>query len=243
MGTAVYLFAVFLAAGFLQTVTGFGYGLVAAPLLALVLDIKDTVMLTMLTAVISVLLLMRGVRNQGSFAELTVLLPASLVGGAAGAAVMAVISGTGLKLLIGLVLLLVSGLMWRGAGLPIRRTRLGDALLGVVNGFLGTTTSINGPLLVLYCLNASEDKNLFRGLMTRYFLIIDPATVLFWLLAGVLKPGNLWLPTLEAIPALILGLMLGERLFRRLNAETFRKIALSVVFAGSLMIIQSALAG
>jgi len=243
MGTAAYLFAVFVAAGFLQTVTGFGYGLVAAPLLALVLDIKDTVMLTLLTGVISIVLLMRDVRGKGSYAELSVLLPASLAGAAAGTAVMASIGGPGLKLLIGLVLLASTCLMWRGTGLPLRRSGPGDVLIGLVNGFLGTTTSINGPLLVLYFLNAQGDKNLFRGLMTRYFLILDPAIILFWFLAGVLKPGDLWLYTLEAVPALFLGFTLGERLFKRLNPVTFRKLALAVVLAGSLMVIHSALAG
>jgi len=53
--------------------------------------------------------------------------------------------------------------------------------------------------------------------------------------------GELWVHALVAIPALYLGFVLGEKLFHRINAETFRKASLIMVFASSLAIIVSAL--
>ncbi len=38
----LYIFSVFILSGFLQTVTGFGYAIITAPLLALVLEAKET---------------------------------------------------------------------------------------------------------------------------------------------------------------------------------------------------------
>jgi len=45
-----YVFLVILLSSFLQTTTGFGYAIITAPLLSLVLSAKETVMLVMLTA-------------------------------------------------------------------------------------------------------------------------------------------------------------------------------------------------
>lgn len=62
-----YVFFVFVLSSFMQTVTGFGYAIITAPLLALVLDAKETVMLVMLTGLISRFFLIRKIQNQGIF--------------------------------------------------------------------------------------------------------------------------------------------------------------------------------
>ena len=54
MLVGLYVFMVFILSSFMQTATGFGYAIITAPLLALVLEPKETVMVTMLTGLISV---------------------------------------------------------------------------------------------------------------------------------------------------------------------------------------------
>ena len=235
----IYLFFVFVTAAFLQTVTGFGYALVTAPLLALVLDIKDTVMLTMLTGFISTLFLLQEVKGQGSYSDVLPLISSSLVGALFGAYAMVLISSEWLKLFIGVVVMLSACSMFMKYELPIKHNKLTEGIIGTINGFLGTTTSVNGPLLVLYYLNSSENKAVFRGILTRYFLVVSLPMIAMAYFAGTLHIEALWLYTIEAIPALYLGTLLGEKLFRYIKAETFRKIALIVVFVGSIMIIGS----
>ncbi len=237
MLVGIYLFFVFMAAGFIQTVTGFGFAVVAAPLLALVIDVKDTVMLTMLTSAISMLFLLRAVRGHGSYSDVLPIIMASLAGAACGGYVMATASNDWVKLFIGVVLMLISIAMWMNYSLPIRHSRLTDGIIGSISGFLGTTTSINGPILVFYYLDSSENRAIFRAMLTRYFLVVDPATVLILYFTGTLKTGNLWLYTCEAVPALYLGFLLGEKLFHRINAETFKRIALTVVFGASVLFV------
>jgi len=66
-----------------------------------------------------------------------------------------------------------------------------------LSGFLDTTTSINGPPIILYYLNsnAEENKCVFGGNLTRYFLLINIASIIISYFAGTLKIGDLWLQT------------------------------------------------
>jgi uncharacterized membrane protein YfcA len=239
----LYVFAVFILSSFLQTATGFGYAIITAPLLALVLEPKETVMLTMLTGLIVRLLMMRSTKNSGSFKAIAPLITASIVGAIPGAYVMTIISNDALKLFIGLVLLIAATALWKNYRLPIRQSRCAESIVGCLSGFLATTTSINGPPVVLYYLNSNvgENKNVFRGNLTRYFLLINIASIIISFLAGTLIVDSLWRQTLLALPALWIGFFLGEKFFHRINAVTFKKVSLCMVFASSLAIVGAAL--
>lgn len=239
-----YIFCVFILSSFLQTVTGFGYAIITAPLLALVLGAKETVMLVMLTGLIIRLFLARATRNQGSFKAIFFVVTASVVGAIPGAYVMTQISNEGLKLFIGLLLLLFTGFLWKNFSLPFRHNKAIEALIGLVSGFLSTTTGINGPPIVLYYLNANAEANRveFRANLTRYFLLINIASIIFSTIAGTLKLGELWLYTLLAIPALAIGFYAGEKMFHRISAAALRKSSLVMVLFSSLAMIWSVVA-
>lgn len=243
MLTEIYIFAVLILASFLQTATGFGYAIITAPLLAMVLGSKETVMITMLTGLISRLFMMRATKNDGSFKAIFPLITASVVGAIPGAYVMTIISNDVLKIFIGLVLLIAATVLWKNYRLSISQYRFAETIVGGLSGFLATTTSINGPPIILYYLNsrAEENKSVFRGNLTRYFLLINMASIVISYFAGTLKIKELWFQTLLSIPALYIGFYLGEKFFHRINAETFRRVALVMVFVSSLVLIGATL--
>jgi len=241
--TEVYIFSVFILSSFLQTVTGFGYAIITAPLLALVLGAKETVMLVMLTGLIIRLFLIRATRNHGSFKTILPLITASVIGAIPGAYVMTIISNEGLKLFIAVFLLAVTIALWKNYTLPFTHNRIVESLVGFTSGFLATTTSINGPPVVLYYLNskAEENKIEFRANLTRYFLLINIASIIISYIAGTLNIGELWLHTLLSIPALYIGFYIGEKMFNRISATALRTGSLFMVLISSLTIIWSVL--
>lgn len=241
--TEVYIFAVFILSSFLQTATGFGYAIITAPLLALVLEPKETVMLTMLTGLLIRLLMMRTTKHDGSFKAIMPLITASVIGAVPGAYFMTKIGNDSLKVFIGTVLLLAAVALWRKCHLPIKHSKLAEFLIGGLSGFLATTTSINGPPVILYYLNskAEENKNVFRGNLTRYFLLINIASIVISFFSGTLKIDALWVQVLVSIPALAIGFYLGEMFFHRINAETFRKASLIMVAVSSIVLMSATL--
>ena len=239
MLVGLYTFMVFILSSFLQTATGFGYAIITAPLLALVLDPKETVMITMLTGLIIRLMMMKTTHNEGSFKAISPLIMASILGAIPGAYCMSIVSGELLKLFMGIVLLLFTLLLWKNYHITIQNQTFAKAIAGSISGFLATTTSINGPPIILYYLNAKaeENKNVLRGNLTRYFLLINIASIIISYIAGTLNMGELWLSILLSIPALYIGFYLGEKFFHRINAAIFKKISLGMVFVSSLALI------
>lgn len=241
--TEIYVFTVLVLSSFLQTATGFGYAIITAPLLALVLGPKDTVMLTMLTGLIIRLLMMKATKQDGSFTAIAPLITASVIGAIPGAYIMTMISNDGLKMFIGSVLLLAAAALWKNYQLPLKQNKLTEAIVGGVSGFLATTTSINGPPVIIYYLNskAEENKSVFRGNLTRYFLLINIASIVISFLVGTLKINELWFLILVSMPALYIGFYLGEMFFHRINGATFRKASLIMVVISSIALIGATL--
>lgn len=239
----LYIFIVFILSSFLQTVTGFGYAIITAPLLALVLDPKETVMMTMLTGLIIRLMMIKTTRNDGSFKAISPLIMASIIGAIPGAYCMTVMSGEFLKLFMGSLLLIFTSILWRNYHFPIKNHTFAKIIAGYISGFLATTTSINGPPIILYYLNAKaeENKSVLRGNLTRYFLLINIASIIISYIAGTLKIEELWLSVLISIPALAIGFYVGEKFFHCINPEIFKKIALVMVFVSSIVLIYKAI--
>ena len=239
----LYIFAVFILSSFLQTSTGFGYAIITAPLLALVLEPKETIMLTMFTGLIIRIMMLKTTRNDGSYKTISPLVIASIFGAIPGAYCMSIISNESLKIFIGAILFVFTFLLWKNYRLPIKNSTFTKTVAGFLSGFLATTTSINGPPIILYYLSTNEEnnKNVLRGNLTRYFLLINIASIIISYFAGTFKLEDLWLQTLRAIPPLYLGFYLGEKFFHQINIEIFKKMALLLVFVCSILLMGSTL--
>ena len=238
---ALAIFAVIFFSSFLQTITGFGYALSAAPLLALILGPKDAIMFVLFTGILTKLTLLCRVWHQSSFSAISLLFAASLVGALPGAYVLKIVSNDTLKLAIGLALLIITFAMARDFRVTIRKPRLAKAVVGVVSGFLATTTSLSGPPVVMYYLNEQTDKEKVRANLTRYFILSNAASLVLSYFFGTLNLELLAANTLICLPAIVMGVMLGEKLFAKFNADTFKKLALAVITGSAIVSILSGL--
>lgn len=238
---ALAIFSIILFASFLQTITGFGYALAATPLLALVMNPKDAIMFVLFTGIITKLALLYRVWRQSSFAAISLLFTASLAGALPGAYILKLISNNTLKLAIGFVLIIITVAMVRDFRIIIRRPRLAQSLVGVISGFLATTTSLSGPPVVMYYLNEQTEKEKVRANLTRYFILSNASSLLISYFFGTLNPATLAANTVLCLPAILLGVWLGEKLFACFNAATFRKLALAIIAVSALVSIISGL--
>lgn len=235
------IFAVIFFSSFLQTITGFGYALSAAPLLALILGPKDAVMFVLFTGIITKLTLLCRLWHQSSFSAISLLFAASLAGALPGAYVLKIVSNDTLKLAIGLMLIVITFAMARDFRVTIREPRLAQTIVGVISGFLATTTSLSGPPVVMYYLNEQLNKETIRANLTRYFILSNAASLVLSYFFGTLKPELLAANTLICLPAIVLGVGLGEKLFTKFNADIFKKLALAVIAASAVISIFSGL--
>lgn len=241
----LYFFVIMIVSAFLQTVTGFGFAIMTAPLLALVLGAKLTIMITLVASLlVKIIILVRnGGADSGSFKDIWLLMVASLIAGIPGAYLLKVINNEALKLFIGVVLLITGVIMWRNVKVKIKRDNLAKVITGAISGFLGATTSVNGPPIVIYFVNAGAEsnKNSFRGNLTRYFLLSNAASLVYAAFLGVFKFSEVSWYMLLSLPALLIGYLIGNKVFYKIDAKTFKQLTLSMIFISSVMLIGTTL--
>jgi len=144
--------AAVLVGGACHAATGFGFALVAAPLMAAALAPEEAItMLLLLGILVSVLtLLTEGRRPQPLWDDSGQILAWGSAGALAGAFVLAQLSTVALQLVVTLSVLaaLITSRTLRKGSDPFRRVWVA----GLAAGALTTTTSANGPPLLLHLL-------------------------------------------------------------------------------------------
>ena len=239
--TALYVAAVVLLAGVVQTITGFGFALVAAPLLTLAITAKEAVLFILFIGIIVKGYAITKTWREGAFARILLLFAASVAGALPGAYVLRTVSDDALKILIGLALMAATLAMYANHTVIIRRHRLAQSLVGLASGFLGATTSLSGPPVVLYMINEGQDKITMRADLARYFFLGNAMTLVIAGLTGTSLTGELVWYAVASLPAVGLGWWLGQKIFLRVDAGLFRRIALAVISVSGLVTLGAGL--
>lgn len=237
MLTLLYVFTVVMLASLLQALTGFGFALLATPLLTLVLPIREVVMLVLVTSTLVIAVMVCRNWRQGKFSRLYIILTASIVGMVPGIYALRVINDQVLKSIIGVVLI-ISALATAGSTPGSLRCRgMAKTAAGLLSGFLGITTGLNGPPVVLYMMSETRDKELVRANLACFFLTSNCAAVLLAYSSGLLHPGDIAVNVTVAIPAIVIGYWLGNKIFAIIDFPTLRQIGLTLVlFSGVVML-------
>ena len=102
-------------------------------------------------------------------------------------------------------------------------------------GTLATTVGVNGPPMVMYLLRAGADQHQMRDTMAATFLLYTPLVIVALIVGGRLGLGDVGPAELVALLSLVvIGRPLGRAVFLRLDAGTFRWVALALsVLAGA----------
>ena len=113
---------------------------------------------------------------------------------------------------------------------------------GAVSGVLRASTSMGGPPAVLYLLGAERDVEAFRGTILAFFLPMSLVTIVGLAAVGRVTPDVLRTSGI-ALPALVVGLVLGAWLRYRVREELFRLLVLLFLILTSISVIISASLG
>ena len=163
---------------------------------------------------------------------------ASFIGMPFGLAAFVLVSETGLRVVLGVVVLVSAVMLLRGFQIHDEKHRL-DWVLGVVSGFLSTSTSTNGPPLVFVMQARRIDPAVFRATINTVFSLVNIVAVVMFAVAGKVNTQNLG-GVFVAIPALFLALRIGYYFRKRITAEHFRSLVIFLMFLSAGSVIVSA---
>ncbi len=227
----------FALAGVVQGCTGFGLGLVAAPCLLLVLDPVAMVPTVLLLSTLNTLVVAGDARKHIRFGLVTPMALGGLVGFPIGVYALTAIDADTLKLYTGIFVTLAALALLSGWRLPLR-TRMRTLFpVGMVGGFLGGSTSMGGPPVILFLSNQGTPKDTFRASIACYFFLVN-TFVLGWLAYSGIITQAIALRAALFLPTMLLGTYLGIRLAGHVPEALFRKaVMIGIALVGVVLLI------
>jgi uncharacterized protein len=228
-------------ASFVGAVSGFGFALLIVPPLSALVGVKEAIVLAnVLGASHSTAMFVR-LRRAAHWPMVGVLAAAGFVGMPLGLFVLEVTSVRVLQVILGLTIAAATVLLLRGTDL-FPRGRLGDAVVGFVSGVLNTSTSMNGPPVVLHLQSRGLDQAAFRGTLAAFFVITNILTIALYAVGGRLD-GDVGARYLVGLPGLAAGWLLGNAAASRLPQRAFRSMVVGILFASAAVVLARAALG
>jgi hypothetical protein len=214
-------------------VTGFGSAILLSPLFSNFLPPKDVVVLIILLE--SLINLVFAAKENVKF-SLGETYAGAFIGIAAGIVLFGLISQKIAGLIIGISMGTLSLLMLAGVSFEVRSEKVLFLSAGLISGFMGVLTGVNGPQIVLALTNQGYNAGFVRIFIITYLIVIDSIILLAFVLSGYLKPDTLLIFLILA-PFVLASYIIGKRIVWGMGSEKLRKVILSVVFVSSIFLI------
>jgi len=204
--------------------TGFGAALIAAPFMLLAgFSVEDVVIINLVAAVVTRIGVSLRLWRHINWRRVALLVTGSLPGAWLGAPPVLAFPEHALKRIVGIVVVLCGlGMAAARSQQPYMPSTRAQVAAGFVSGYLSTTTSLNGPPIVLLLAHAGLPPLLFIADLAAYFTLTNALSLLILLSRGPVPADILWpdLPVLVATA--MVGNFLGLRIAGTLPARGFR---------------------
>ncbi len=225
-------------ASFAQSLSGFGFSLLAVPLMTLVISPRDAVVVATIIGTISTSSQSFLDRKHLDRAIAARLVVASYVGMPFGLAAFVFVSETGLRIVLGIVVVTAAVLLMRGFRLK-EESRHFDWLFGMVSGFLSTSTSTNGPPLVFLMQARRLSPETFRATINTVFAIVNIGALAMFIAAGKVNANNL-AGVAVALPSLGVAIALGYATRRHVTQARFNSLVIGLLLLSAISVVVSA---
>jgi uncharacterized protein len=239
------------AATFIQSLTGFGFGLLAIPLLLFVLPTYEAVMAGMILSMMSALFQGINMRKLARWDLVIRLLLFSLPGLILGVILSRYLNPTIIKGIVGVVLIVYVAwqyiefmkkkAQYKADQTSLTQERLGNNELqtrsvgfiaaGFSSGILNGLAAIPGPPIVALLIK-HLDKETFQATTVTFFILqyMITTTTKFLVQKGSLNTSFLVMVLSMLLP-ISLGLIVGQPIRKRINEENFKKLVYALLFA------------
>ncbi len=226
---------------------GGGPGTAAVPLMALVVSPVQAAAILLPILCLMDLVTLWAYRGRWDLSELKTLLPASLLGIAAGAYLFDVLSADTIRLCVGVIAVAftvhygISQLRPRRGDLP-PFPRMFALPAGAVSGFTSFIAHAGGPPVNMYMLRRPLDRTQFVATTAVFFALVNYTKLVPYAWLGQFSAENLATSAALAVFAPI-GVYLGVWLHNRVSDRAFFIFVYAFLFLVGIRLIATGLAG
>ena len=244
VGTVTAVAGIVLVAAVLQRAVGFGFALLAVPLLAFVVPTKSAVVIVFLNGTVVCGWLAVRLRQEIEWPTTRRLGLGAIVGAPIGVMILSVVSAATLRLILGVttclaaVWIIVSSRLLRPApAVPHRNTTLA---MGFVSGVINTSLATNGPPLVYELRRTGLHGDKFRATISAVFLLSNLIGLPLLAAAGLITAFDLALASTSLVSCMI-GIAVGSRISGRMKQVHFALAVDLLLLATGLLTISKAI--
>lgn len=227
-------------AGFVQGLSGFGFSLVAMSFWAWMIEPRIAAVLAVSGALTGQVIAAVTVRRGFHATRLLPFVAGGLLGIPLGILLLPRLDPTSFRAFIGAVLAIWCPVMLFATAIP-RITaggRVADACAGLIGGVMGPLGGATGAIPTLWCTLRGFDKDSQRAVIQNFNLATLAATYVGYLATGVVTREMLPLLAI-VVPAILLPVLLGARLYVGISELAFRRIVLGLLTASGVAMLAS----
>jgi len=234
--------AIVLISALLQAALGFGFALIAVPLLMIVLPPQTAVICVFLLASVASVLTLRAAKSDVNVGEAKRLSIGAVLAMPLGVILLVSAPSIALRLLLGIVTIAAALWMLFGHEEPkddhVPSPALGY-VAGAISGVLNTALSTNGPPLVVYLRHRGLSTQAFRSTISVVFTVSNLVGLVFLALGGAIHKEALVLALLAA-PFNLVGWMLGNAWSKHLAPHHFdRVVDVALLVSGIVVLVRA----
>ena len=224
--TLLPVIPVMIFAGLVHGALGLGFPMVATPLIALFVDVRVAIVITLLpTAVVNLASVAVNHNFQSVVSRYAPLALATMVGSLIGSAVLAVTGADIFRLLLALLILVFLWTQYQSK-LPTQWLQINRIVLlilvGLVAGFAGGTTNVMVAILLIYFLSAEVARAEMVTAMNLCFLIGKVSQITVFLVIGLISL-TLLLKTVPLAAVALGSLLFGQKIGSRIPKQKYQR--------------------
>jgi uncharacterized protein len=210
-----------------QTTFGFGFSLIALPLLSIFMLPKIAISLKMFLGFFLSLWLACVTYSDMRVNKIIYLVIGSLFGVPLGAKILEITDPNIIKIFVNIVILITVLLLWKK---KIKKENYNKFFLnekcleiffGFSSGFLSGSTGIPGPPIILYGLFQRWEKKEFRANLIGYFAICIFFTNVSYFINKILDPSGIYSLIIPGFFGLTMGIWFGKKIFKIFKSEKY----------------------
>jgi hypothetical protein len=220
--------AVVLVAAITSGLAGFGLAIISIPPLLLLYEPATVVAIIKLLTIGTTWIIMVDAWRDISWRWIARLVPTALVGLFVGTWLLQVLEADAIRVIAGTVVFVLALVLLTWQPRAVRERVWTVPLLGLVSGTGSTSVGLSGPPVVLYFTLTGVGKEVLRGTIATYFVVLDVVGLPALVTQGVVDGDDLKL-ALAIAPVAVVGRLVGIRLVRFVSPLAFRRATLGLL--------------
>lgn len=229
-------------AGFIQGLTGFGFGLVALSFWAWAVDPQLAAVLSVFGALLGQVAAAITVRRGFDWRLVLPFVVGGLMGIPLGVSILPRLDPLLFKAVLGLLLVI-----WCPAMLMVRRLpritaggRAADGAVGLIGGAMAGIGGFSGVIPTLWCTLRGFQKDTQRAVIQNFNLAMLMVTMATYTATGVVTRSMLPMFAVVA-PAMLIPSLIGARVYIGISETLFRRLVLGLLTASGIALLTAAL--